>query len=46
LLHETELAFLLFDGAPQAWVPKSAVANNEDGTFSMPEAMATDKGFI
>jgi hypothetical protein len=46
LRHETEKAFLLYDGAKQAWVPKQQVEKNDDGTFSMPEWLAMDKGFI
>ena len=56
--HETDAAYLLYDGrseikkgdtAPselRVWVPKSQVENNEDGTFTMPEWLALDKGFI
>jgi hypothetical protein len=46
LRHETEKAFLLHDGTKEAWVPKAQVENNNDGTFSMPEWLAMDKGFI
>lgn len=44
--HETPKAFLLFDGARQEWVPKSEVTDNQNGTFTMPEWLATEKGFI
>ena len=43
---ETEKAFLLDFGAVEAWVPKSQVQDNEDGTFTMPEWIAKDKGLI
>lgn len=43
---ETEKAFQLFDGDKTAWVPKSQVEDNGDGTFTMPEWLAKDKGFI
>lgn len=46
LRHETEKALLLFDGDKEVWVPKTQVENNNDGTFSMPEWLALDKGFI
>lgn len=46
LRHETSLAFLLFDGDTEAWVPKSQVENNDDGTFSMPDWLADKIGFI
>lgn len=45
LVHQTELAYLLDDGAVRAWVPKSAVEDNGDGTWAMPERMAIDKEF-
>ena len=44
--HETEKAFLLFDGTREAWVPKSQVENNNDGTFTMPEWLAQKSEFI
>lgn len=44
--HETDNAYLLFDGTRTAWVPKSQVENNEDGTFTMPEWLAEQKEFI
>lgn len=43
---ETDKAWRLFDGAVTAWVPKSLVEDNGDGTFTMPEWMAKEKGFI
>ena len=43
---ETDKAFRLFDGAKTEWVPKSQVENNNDGTFTMPEWLAQEKGFI
>lgn len=46
LRRETEKALLLYDGAKEAWVPKVQVENNNDGTFSMPEWLAMDKGFL
>jgi len=58
LRHETDNAYLLYDGRSEikkgdtkpselkVWVPKSQVENNEDGTFTMPEWLAMEKGFI
>ena len=58
LRHETKSAYLLADGrseikkgdaAPselRIWVPKSQVEDNGDGTFTMPEWLALEKGFI
>lgn len=43
---ETPKAYLLFDGKTEAWVPKTHVQNNRDGTFTMPEWLAQDKEFI
>ena len=43
---ETEKAFRLFDGTKTEWVPKQFVEENGDGTFTMPEWLAKDKGFI
>lgn len=46
LRRETDKAFLLFDGKKEAWVPRNIVEDNDDGTFSMPEWLAEDKGLI
>lgn len=46
LKHETPATLLLFDGKKEAWVPKSLVEDNEDGTYTMPEWLAKDKGLI
>lgn len=46
LIHQTELAYLLDDGVRQAWVPKSAVEDNGDGTWTMNERLAIDKEFV
>lgn len=43
---ETRLAWLLHDGTKTEWVPKSQAENNHDGTFTMPEWLAREKGFI
>jgi hypothetical protein len=43
---ETRHAWRLFDGDKLEWVPKSMVDQNDDGTFTMPEWLAKDKGFI
>lgn len=41
---ETDGAYRLYDGAKSEWVPKSQVEDNLDGTFTMPEWLAKDKG--
>lgn len=43
---ETDRAWRLFDGKSTEWVPKSQVEDNGDGTFTMPEWLAQEKGFI
>jgi hypothetical protein len=43
---ETENAWRLFDGKTIAWVPKSQVENNDDGTWTMPIWLAQEKGFV
>jgi hypothetical protein len=39
-------AYRIYDGKTTEWVPKSQVEKNPDGTFTMPEWLAQDKGFI
>lgn len=43
---ETEKAIRLFDGSKTEWLPKSYVEDNKDGTYTMPEWLAKEKGFI
>lgn len=43
---ETDKAIRLFDGDKTEWLPKSQVEDNGDGTFTMPEWLAKEKGFI
>jgi hypothetical protein len=43
---ETDAAYRIFDGSRAEWVPKSQVERNDDGTFTMPEWLALEKGFI
>lgn len=46
IVHETDKAWLLCDEfGCEAWVPKSQVEDNDDGTFTMPMWLADDKGF-
>jgi hypothetical protein len=46
-LHgESDRAYRIFDGKTTEWVPKSQVERNDDGTFTMPEWLAREKGFI
>lgn len=58
LRHETDKAYLLYDGRMEEevggknkkelriWVPKTMVEDNGDGTYTMPEWLALEKGFI
>ena len=46
IVAETDKAWRLYDGTRKEWVPKSQVENNMDGTFTMKEWLAKDKGFI
>jgi hypothetical protein len=50
-LHETDSAVLLQvwvipDGETKVWFPKSAVQDNEDGTFTCSAYWAHEKGLI
>ena len=46
LEHQTAKAYLLNDGTKKAWVPKSQVEDNEDGTYTLPMWLAVEKGFV
>lgn len=47
LRGETEKAYRIYDGSRTEWVPKQYVEHNrDDDTFTMPEWLATEKGFI
>ena len=44
--RETEKAWLIFDGYREVWLPKSQAERNPDGTYTMSEWIATEKGLI
>lgn len=46
LKHETKAAYLIFDGGTECWLPKSQAERNTDGTFTLPEWLAKEKGLI
>lgn len=47
LRHETERAYLIFDGAREVWVPKALVEYDvRDKVFTMPEWLAEREGLI
>ena len=47
LRHETEKAWLFYDGAREVWLPKSQCEYDpDDGTVALPEWLAMEKGLI
>lgn len=46
LVHQTEKAFLLDIDGTKAWVAKSQCEDNGDGTFTIPEYVAIEKGWV
>jgi len=51
LEHETDKAYLVFDGREKIWIPKSQVKKcqnikEDDWEFTIPEWLAREKGII
>ena len=47
LRHETEKAYLLFDGDKEVWVPKAQCEwDQQEKVMQMPEWLAHSKGLI
>jgi hypothetical protein len=51
LKHETDAAYLVFDGANNVWIPKSQIQDchqikGSDWEFVIPEWLAKEKGII
>lgn len=46
LKHETDSAFLVSDGFQDVWLPKSQTEDNGDGTFTVPQWLAEEKGLV
>lgn len=46
LKHKTDRAYLVNDGDKDFWLPKQFTENNGDGTFTIPEWLAIDKGIV
>lgn len=46
ILNETDKTIRIDDGTKKEWLPKSQIENNKDGTVTMPEWLAIEKGFI
>lgn len=44
LRHETDAAYLFFDGAKEVWCPKSITEIEQDGTVIVPEWFAIKEG--
>ena len=45
IVGETDKAFRVSDGSKVEWFPKSQIEDNGDGTFTIPEWLAIEKGF-
>lgn len=46
VIYETALAWLLNIDGDQVWLPKSQVEDHGDGTFTVPEWLALERGLI
>lgn len=46
LKHETANAYLVNDGDKDYWLPKSMTEDNGDGTFTIPQWLAEEKGIV
>ena len=46
LKHETDNAYLVNDGDKDYWLPKKLTEDNGDGTFTIPEWLAVEKGIV
>lgn len=52
--HETEKAYLVFDGEHETWIPKSMIrserivasSRSDDRVFEIPEWLAREKGIV
>ena len=49
--HETDAAYLIFDGANEVWIPKSQIQEcrcikGSDWEFIIPEWLAIEKGIV
>lgn len=43
---ETDAAIRIVVDGVSAWIPKSVIEENDDGTFTLPESWAIEKGLI
>lgn len=46
LKHKTDGALLVTDGTADYWLPKKLTEDNGDGTFTIPEWLAIEKGIV
>jgi hypothetical protein len=46
LKHETDNAYLVNDGDSDYWLPKKLTEDNRDGTYTIPEWLAVEKGIV
>ena len=46
VVRETERAWLIDVDGDEIWLPKSICTDNEDGTFTVPEWLAIEKGLV
>ena len=46
LMGETDAAYLVDDGEQKVWLPKSQTDHDGDGTFTVPQWLAEEKGLV
>jgi hypothetical protein len=46
LKHETDNSLFVNDGDKDFWLPKKLTEDNGDGTFTIPEWLAVEKGIV
>ena len=46
IIATTEKAIRIDDGKEKHWLPKSLVEDNRDGTITLPEWLAQERGLI
>jgi len=46
IIATTEKAIRIDDGKDKHWLPKSLVEDNRDGTITLPEWLAQERGLI
>ncbi len=46
IVRESKLSLLVSDGTTEAWIPKKYIDENADGTFTVAEWIARDRGLV